>query len=223
MTPRAGTDPRRAKIACSITLVCWTIESGEPAVLLCRAGDGWTVPRDPFDASASIERGVASLIRRTLGGPVHWHEQVGAFPGAARDGDAHMSIVFAAVVAQGTSAPPAAAWHRLGTIPARTPQYARQWVMSALARLRSRVGETPLAFHLVPERFTLGELQAAYEAVLGRPLHKASFRRTLARARLVRPSSARTAGGAGRPSRLYVFAPPRASRAIPLRFDLSRD
>ena len=52
----------------------------------------------------------------------------------------------------------------------------------ALRRLRQEVeaGLSPLPFHLLPEEFTLTQLQQVYEVILGRPLLKAAFRRKIA-------------------------------------------
>lgn len=52
----------------------------------------------------------------------------------------------------------------------------------ALRRLRREVeaGLSPLPFHLLPEEFTLTQLQQVHEVILGRPLLKAAFRRRIA-------------------------------------------
>ena len=49
----------------------------------------------------------------------------------------------------------------------------------ALARLREKVERHALPLHLLPEQFTLTELQRTCEAILGRPLDKSVFRRRL--------------------------------------------
>ena len=53
----------------------------------------------------------------------------------------------------------------------------RRIIEYALWRLRNKVEYTDIAFHLVPEEFTLPELQRVYEIILGRPLFKANFRK----------------------------------------------
>jgi len=74
-------------------------------------------------------------------------------------------------------------------------------VAYALLRLRNKVEYTDLALNLMPERFTLTELQGAYEAILGRDLIKAAFRRTVANLVVETDDMAPSAGH--RPSRLY--------------------
>jgi ABC-type multidrug transport system fused ATPase/permease subunit len=72
-------------------------------------------------------------------------------------------------------------------------------------------------------RPTLRELQQVYELLLERPLHKASFRRSLHAAHLVEPTKAWRAEGRGRPAQLYKFAPRRRRGAVRgVRFELAR-
>ena len=65
----------------------------------------------------------------------------------------------------------------------------------------------PIAFHLLPVQFTLTELQQTYELLLGRRLHKASFRRALQAAYLVEPTDEWRSVGRGRPAQFFSFAP----------------
>ena len=49
-------------------------------------------------------------------------------------------------------------------------------VFEGLNRIRNKVMYTDVAFNLVPEKFTLPDLQKVYEVILGKPLYKANFR-----------------------------------------------
>jgi 8-oxo-dGTP diphosphatase len=49
----------------------------------------------------------------------------------------------------------------------------------ARARLRAKVRYQPIGFEMLPERFKLSQLQALYEAILGRPLDKRNFRKRI--------------------------------------------
>jgi 8-oxo-dGTP diphosphatase len=49
----------------------------------------------------------------------------------------------------------------------------------AVKRIRGKLDYTPIGFQLLPRRFTLRQLQAVHETVLGRPLNKDSFRRRM--------------------------------------------
>src|SRR6476619_179384 len=86
---------------------------------------------------------------------------------------------------------------------------------------QSRLDQAPIAFRLLPATFTLSELQQTYELLLGRRLHKASFRRALQAAWLVEPTDEWRSGGRGRPAQLFRYAPRRrGSQRRGVRFDL---
>jgi 8-oxo-dGTP diphosphatase len=75
----------------------------------------------------------------------------------------------------------------------------------ALERLRNKLEYTTVGFQLLPEKFTLGELQAVYQAILGRPLDKRNFRRKLALLGILKPLREWQRTGR-KPARLFRFA-----------------
>ena len=75
------------------------------------------------------------------------------------------------------------------------------------ARVRAKAAYAPIALHLLPETFTLGELQTVYEAVLERPLDTRNFRRDVLAAGVVEPPGPHPRGRArAGPPRLYRAA-----------------
>src|SRR5262249_3024689 len=75
----------------------------------------------------------------------------------------------------------------------------------ALDPLRRRLREAPLAFRLLPERFTLSELQALFEALLGRRLDRRNFRRRVSEIGLVEAVPGERRVGTHRPAQLFRF------------------
>lgn len=73
----------------------------------------------------------------------------------------------------------------------------------AIERMRGKIDYTPIAFKLLPQKFTLGELQYVYEAILGKKLHKSNFRRRII-AR-VESTDELCRGKSGRPGQYYVM------------------
>lgn len=71
----------------------------------------------------------------------------------------------------------------------------------ALERLGNKVQYTTIAFNLLPETFTLTELQQVYELLLGRELTKSNFRRWISK--IVEETSYSKREGSYRPSKLY--------------------
>ncbi len=74
----------------------------------------------------------------------------------------------------------------------------------ALTRLRYKLEYTAVGFQILPEKFTLRELQDAYEIILGAKLDKGNFRSKLRKTQVVEPVSGFRDTG-GRPARFYCF------------------
>lgn len=72
-----------------------------------------------------------------------------------------------------------------------------------IVRLKNKIEYTDIAFNLMPELFTLSELQQVYEVILGRELLAAAFRRKIAH--MVIETNRFTKDAGHRPSKLYKF------------------
>jgi 8-oxo-dGTP diphosphatase len=75
----------------------------------------------------------------------------------------------------------------------------------AIKRLRGKVDYSPVAFQLLPEAFTLFQLQKIHQAILGRQLNKDSFRRRMLATELLEPTGEVQVGVGHRPAALYRF------------------
>ena len=92
----------------------------------------------------------------------------------------------------------------------------------ALAHLRRRLSEAPaFCYELLPERFTLSELQALTQAILGREVDRRNFRRKIKELNILRETGEVRQQGRHRPAGLYRFVPEqladlrRAERDLP--------
>jgi len=81
----------------------------------------------------------------------------------------------------------------------------RRILATAMSRLRGKIKYRPVIFELMPESFTLYELQRTVEAILGSHLHKQNFRRLVAASGLVEPTGGIQTATGGRPARAYRF------------------
>jgi len=73
----------------------------------------------------------------------------------------------------------------------------------AIRRLRGKLDWSPVAFALLPDRFTLRALQDVHEAILGRALNKPAFRRRLIDSGRIVATGERETGASFRPAELY--------------------
>lgn len=81
----------------------------------------------------------------------------------------------------------------------------RRILATAIARLRAKLKYRPVVFELLPESFTLTELQQTVETLSGRRLHKQNFRRMVEKAELVEPTGATASRTGGRPAAYFRF------------------
>jgi len=77
----------------------------------------------------------------------------------------------------------------------------------AVERLRARVRHQPVGFNLLPEKFTLTELQGLYEAILGEGLDKRNFRKRVLALGMLTALPEERREGAHRPAQLFRFDP----------------
>lgn len=81
----------------------------------------------------------------------------------------------------------------------------RRILATAIARLRAKIKYRPVVFELMPESFTLLQLQRCVEAIAGRLVHKQNFRRLIEQQELVEETGEVTHGTGGRPAKLFRF------------------
>lgn len=78
-----------------------------------------------------------------------------------------------------------------------------KFIEYAIDRLRKKIEYTSLTFNLMPELFTLTELQQVYEVIQGKELLAAAFRRKIAN--MVTESDQFTKDAGHRPSKLFRY------------------
>ncbi|HEY6431828.1 MAG TPA: hypothetical protein VIZ17_07565 [Acetobacteraceae bacterium] len=80
----------------------------------------------------------------------------------------------------------------------------RRILATGIARLRAKIKYRPVVFELMPDSFTLLQLQRCVEAIAGLRLHKQNFRRLIEQQELVEETGA-SANSGGRPAKLFRF------------------
>lgn len=194
------------------------------AILLARSSNDrerWSLPWRFPQAGETLEVAATRTTVDALGEAPAWIEQIGAFgDGKRHASEAEISVAFVALVPHETASPRSGyAWFRITDLPALSPRQ-RAMVDAAIKAIQTRLDQAPVAFRLLPATFTLSELQQMYELLLGKRLHKASFRRALQAAWLVEATEEWRSEGRGRPAQLYRYLPKKRRRAHRgVRFD----
>lgn len=168
----------------------------------------WALPGGPLRADESLRE----AARRTLAGttglrPSHL-EQLYTFGAVDRGAiqDRVVSIVYWALVrtevAATTRDDEHVAWFPAEAHPPLAFDH-DEIVGWAVKRLKAKLEYTHLSHALLPDEFTLGQLREVHEAVLGRRLDPANFRRRVEATGTVAPTGAHQAGVRHRPPALY--------------------
>jgi len=137
-------------------------------------------------------------------------EQLYTFGEAQRDPTAHtVSVAYFALVPPGVDTLSRGekyadvGWVPVHSLPALA--YDHNAIADyALRRLQAKLGYTNIVYSLLPDEFTLADLQELYEVILHQPLDRRNFRRKILALGLLRPLP-KTRRGAHRPATLYTF------------------
>ena len=236
MSRKVPTAPRFERPLTGVDLVIFTVREERLQVLLAQRPDA---PHEPFPGRWALPGGFVDVAqdkdleacaRRKLeektGVASPYLEQLGSWGSLERDprGWSATHVYFALMPSEGVELRAGghaadARWHPVhghGVREKLAFDHA-EILAAALERLRSKVEYTSLPAFLLPEEFTLSELQHAYEIVLDRPINKGGFRRRVADAGLV-VEVPRQKSGPTRPAQLYRLKDRRHAVIFPRTF-----
>ena len=156
--------------------------------------------------SETIDETAERVLREKTGLKEIYFEQLYTFGGIDRDprmrviSCAHIALIDAEKARLGDGAE----WVSLGEIKSSELAFDHAAIITeALERLRGKIEYTDIVFHMMPEKFTISELQEIYETVLEKKLLPAAFRRTIAEK--ITETEEFTQNAGHRPSRLYTW------------------
>jgi 8-oxo-dGTP diphosphatase len=200
----------------SVDAVLVTAMGNELAILFARNSsdrERWSIPWRVPQAGEALDAAATRVTQDALGESPMWMEQIGAFgDGKRHPSDADVSVAYVGLAPHETASPRAGyTWFPVGDLPPLSPRQ-RAMVETATRTIEGRLDQAPIAFRLLPATFTLSELQQTYELLMGKRLHKASFRRALQAAWLVEPTEEWRSEGRGRPAQLFRYAPKKKRR-----------
>ena len=148
----------------------------------------WALPGGfvDVDLDADLEACARRKLREKTGVASPYLEQLGSWGGAARDprGWSATHAYFALIPSDGVVPAKGANAADVAWFGVDDPQLAKKKLAfdhgailrAGIERLRGKVEYTSLPAYLLPEPFTLPQLQRTYEVVLGRPVDKSGFR-----------------------------------------------
>ena len=97
-----------------------------------------------------------------------------------------------------------AKWFKINELPHLAWDH-QKIIERALEKLKGLVLNKPIGFELLPEKFTLPQLQALYEVILNRSVDKRNFRKKMMQTGLLTKLGEEDRNGKKRPAALYKF------------------
>ena len=182
----------------TVDIVIFTLREGSLQVLLVKRGvppfEGqYAIPGGFIREGESLEEAALRELYEEAGVRNVFLEQLYTFGDPKRDPRGRViTVAYYALIASDKLSLVAGAdaaeaqWFPVNNLPPLAFDH-RSILDYAIERLRNKLEYTTVGFQLLPEKFTLGELQAVYEAILGRALDKRNFRRKIALLGILKP------------------------------------
>lgn len=203
----------------TIDCVIYSFNEGKLQLLLTERNvypykDWWALPGFFVQKDEEMEDAVKRILYEHTGLKDIFMEQLGAFAGVKRHPEGRiLTVAFSTIVKyEGvkskikpvTSYMRQAKWFAIDQLPELAFDHA-QIVQQSLQNLKYTINYSTAVYELLPEKFTLTQLQQVYEAILSKKLDKRNFRKKIANAGFLKELSEVQKGVSYRAARLYKF------------------
>lgn len=219
-----------ARPALTVDCVVFGLDDEDLKVLLIqRAGEPfagqWALPGGFAVVGESLEEAARRELAEETGLKGVFLEQLYTFSDPDRDPREHVVTVayFALVnlpehqVHAATDARNAA-WFEMSDVPKLAFDHDKI-LQTAYERLQGKIQYQPIGFELLPQKFTLRQLQQLYEKILDRPLDKRNFRKKILKMDIIEELEEIEADVAHRAARLYRFDKNKYDRMVKKGFN----
>jgi 8-oxo-dGTP diphosphatase len=202
----------------TVDIVVFTIQQNQLKVLLIQRKQApfehmWAIPGGFIHIGETLEEAASRRLREETNLVDIYLEQLYSFADPARDPRARVITVsyYALISAEKLRLEARAnaedvRWFSVSELPELAFDH-QEIVLFALSRLKERLETSSVAFQLLPEKFTLTELQRVYELVLGKTLDKRNFRKKILSSNILVDIGETKMEGYHRPAQLYSFRP----------------
>jgi 8-oxo-dGTP diphosphatase len=197
----------------AVVVAILTVIAEELRVLLIhRSGEpflgNWALPGGLLKPNETLAEAAARKLVDETGVADVYLEQLYTFDGLEADvrsvAVAYFALVDASRVRLRDEPTWQPAWHPVDDLPELA--FDNQRVVDyAVKRLQNKLEYTNIAYSLMPQAFTLSELQSVYQSIFGRAFDKRNFRRRMLSLGIIRPTGQTVSRGAHRPAELFEF------------------
>ena len=202
--------------ALTVDIVVFTLRDNHLEVLLVQRGaepfkELWALPGGFVQMAESLEAAASRELEEETGVQDAYLEQLYTYGDPQRDPRGRIvSVAYFSLIPSGRTIRPeggsdaaSADWFPIDNLPPLAFDHSNI-LDYALRRLRYKLEYSAVGFELLPDTFTLTQIQSTYEIILGEKLDKRNFRRRILEANIIEPTES-LHSGEGRPARLYRY------------------
>ena len=202
----------------TVDVVIFTIHEGRLKVLLVKRASEpfkgrWAIPGGFIRLSENLDNAALRILKEKTAVQNIYLEQLYTFGDPLRYPNSRViTCAYFALIRsddiklgfdQGTQVTEVE-WHKVYSLPQLAFDH-KEIIEYAVKRMRERLELSPIAFQLLPEKFTLTELQHSYELILAKKLDKRNFRKKMMSLSMLKELDEFSKSGSKRPARLYSF------------------
>lgn len=202
----------------TVDVVIFTIKDGKLKVLLVKRENEpfkgkWAIPGGFIRLSETLDNAALRVLKEKTNVQNIYLEQLYTFGDPLRHPNARViTCAYFALIRsddielsfEANSEITEVEWHRVYDLPPLAFDH-KEIIEYSMKRMRERLEFCPIAFQLLPEKFTLTELQKSYELILKKKLDKRNFRKKMLSLSILRELDEYTKSVSKRPARLYSF------------------
>ena len=204
------------RAALTVDIVVFALDQNELQVMLIQRdlepfAGRWALPGGFVRVDETLDAAAARELQEETGLVDIFLEQLYTFGDVCRDPrERVVTVAYYALVnltghaVQASTDARNAAWFPVGDLPKLAFDHQKLFDV-ALTRLRGKVRYQPIGFELLPEKFTLRQLQHLYEIILDRPLDKRNFRKKVLGMGILKETNEIETDVAHRAAQLYRF------------------
>ncbi len=202
----------------SIDCVIFGFDDGELKILLIQRNeepfkDWWALPGNIIEKDQSIDLAAERILYELTGLKDIYMEQFHTFGDVNRHPQGRVITVayYAMIRLNGTkdlkpisNYASKAVWIPVNDLPKLAFDHEKIF-SRGFDKIRNKISYQPIAFELLPEKFTLTQLQQLYEVILNKKLDKRNFRKKMLNYGILKELNEKQKGVSYRAAKLYKF------------------
>lgn len=197
----------------TVDVVILTLKNDALQVLLVKRltepfKDKWAIPGGYIRLSENLDQAALRILKERTNVDNIYLEQLYTFGDPLRHPNSRVitCAYFALVRAEdlNVNITDDVCWHKVSTLPPLAYDH-KEIIDYSLKRTRERLELCPVAYQLLNEKFTLTEMQKAYELIMNKSLDKRNFRKKVLTTDGLIELDEYTKSSSKRPARLYTF------------------